>query len=292
MDRTVTNPNPYYGVRRLGPYLGVIQVIDVGDACAYSVNGRCWRIRQQTAAGRFRWGATLISDETLDQATLVGADDLVEALRRKPPVPFPVRDRFELWLLNKKTRKPLALLKTRYKAIDMEQVTDPHWRPFTLTDTAFISPTLERVEAGKIQRGWKVPHRDQLERMINDASRPLPVAQWIIRQPDGSGIGQGGLRVEPDDIDRTFEADDFPELLISQDWEDETARGLVNDYHEWNAAMLLAHQNLSHETRRRLEKAACRRPQTLLVSYPLIPEIIDQDAIDVALVSAKLMNAG
>ena len=288
----MTNPNPYYGVRRLGPYLGVIQVIDVGDACAYSANGHSWRIRQQTSAGRFRWGATLVSDEKLDQVTLVGADDLVEALRRKPPSPFPLRDRYELWLLNKKTRKPLALLRTRYKAIDMDEVLDPHWRPFTLTDTAFVSPTLERIEAGQVQRGWKVPHRDRLERLINDASRPLPIAQWIERRPDGSGIGHGGLRVPLDDIDRHFDAGDFPELLVSEEWEDEAMRGLVNDYHDWNAAMLLAHQNLGRDTRRRLERAACKRPQPLLISYPLIPEIIDQDAIDVALVSAKLMNAG
>jgi hypothetical protein len=33
------------------------------------------------------------------------------------------------------------------------------------------------------------------------------------------------------------------------------------------------------------------RPQALLASYPLIPEIIDQEAIEVALVSARLMNA-
>jgi len=58
------------------------------------------------------------------------------------------------------------------------------------------------------------------------------------------------------------------------------------------AYSLLAHQNLSRHTRERLEYAACQRPVGLLVAYPLIPEIFNQDAIDVALVSAKLMNAG
>jgi hypothetical protein len=68
-------------------------------------------------------------------------------------------------------------------------------------------------------------------------------------------------------------------------------RGLVEDYHNWYAALLLAHQNLSHQTRARLEKAACKRPQSLLAAYALIPEILDEDAMEVALVSAKLMNA-
>ena len=90
--------------------------------------------------------------------------------------------------------------------------------------------------------------------------------------------------IEPD-------SDDFPELLISEDWEDPTQQGLVADYHNWYASSLLAHQNISYETRQRLEQAACQRPTALLANYPLIPEIIDQEAIDVALVSARLMNA-
>ena len=284
--------SPYYGVRRLGPYLGVIQVIDVGDACAYSANGRSWRIRQQTTSGRFRWGATLVNDEKLDQVTLVGADDLVEALRRRPPAPFPVRDRYELWLLSKRERRPLALLRTRYKARDMDAVQDPHWRPFTLTDTGFVSPTLERLERDRNPRVRGVPHRDRLERLVNDASRPLPAAQWIERQPDGGGVGHGGLRVPSSEIGRRFAPDEFPELLVSERWDDELTAALVRDYHEWNAGLLLAHQGLRRETRAWLERAACRRPRPLLAAYPLIPEILDREAIEVALVSARLMEAG
>lgn len=282
---------PYYGVRRLGPYLGVIQVIDVGDACAYSTNGRAWRIRQQTSSGQFRWGATLVSDENLNEVRIVNADKLLEALRNRPPVPFPMRDHWELWLLNKQTRKPLALLRTCYQLSDVTEVHDPHWRPFLMTDTEFVSPTLQRLEAEIPPRGWKVPHRDQLERQINAVSRPLPIAQWIHRQPDGSGIGKGGLRIEAEDQGRCLAPTDFPELLLSEDWPTATERGLVEDYHQWHAANLLAHQNLSASTRQRLERAACRRPQRLLSAYALIPEVLDEPAFEVALVSAKLMNS-
>jgi len=283
--------SPYYGVRRFGPYLGVIQVIDVGDACAYSTNGRTWRVRQQTASGRFRWGVTQVSGEDLSEVRIVNADNLVDALKRQPPVPFPIRDRFELWLLNRKTRKPLALLRTRYKALDMEQVTDPHWRPFLMTDTGFVSPTLAAQEKNHPRNGWPIPHRDQLESQVNVASRPMPAAQWFERHSDGSGTGRSGLRLQDDEEGRTLVAEEFPELLISEDWDNELQRGLVDDYHDWYAASLLAHQNLSTATRERLEKAACKRPKPLLAVYPLIPEILDRDAIDVALVSARLMNA-
>jgi len=283
--------NPYYGVRRLGPYLGVIQVIDVGDACAYSTDGQTWRVRQQTASGHFRWGVTQVTDDNVDRVRIVNADNLVDALQKRPPVPFPIRDRYELWLLNKTTRKPLALLRTRYKAREMEEVSDPHWRPFLMNDTDFVSPALQRKEQGQPTRGWPTPHRDQLERQVNVASRPLPAAQWFERAPDGSGIGRQGLRLEAAEVGRTLAREQFPELLISSEWDDELQSGLVEDYHHWYAALLLAHQNLSRQTRERLEKAACRRPQSLLAAYALIPEIIDQEAVEVALVSAKLMNA-
>ncbi len=283
--------NPYYGVRRLGPYLGVIQVIDVGDACAYSTNGHTWRIRQQTSSGRFRWGVTQVSTDNISDVRIVNADNLVEALKKLPPGPFPIRDRFELWLLRSDSRQPLALLRTRYKATDMEPVTDPHWRPFLMTDTGFVSPTLAAHEQAHPRKGWPIPHRDRLESQVNIASRPLPAAQWFERHNDGSGTGRSGLRLKADEDGRTLAADAFPELLIDESWEDDLQQGLVADYHNWYAASLLAHQNLSAATRRRLERAACERPQSLLAAYPLIPEIVDQEAIDVALVSARLMNA-
>ena len=273
--------SPYYGVRRLGPYLGVIQVIDVGDACAYSTNGHSWRIRQQTASGRFRWGVPHSAN----------VPNLVEALEHRPPLPFPIRDRFELWLLRHNTRKPLALLSTRYHASEMEAVRNPHWRAFATADTGFNSGTLQaRHAAGTSRR--QPSHRDQLESLVNMASQPLPAAQWFERQDDGRGTGLQGLHLLDGEAGRVLSGEDFPELLVSEDWPDAEDRGLINDYHNWSAGSLLAHQNLGRSTRERLEQAACQRPTGLLTAYPLIPEVFDQDAIDVALVSARLMNAG
>ena len=58
-----------------------------------------------------------------------------------------------------------------------------------------------------------------------------------------------------------------------------------------NAAFLLAHQNISPATRAWLESAACERPQKLLTNYAMYPQILDKDAMQVALVSAKLIQA-
>ena len=45
-------------------------------------------------------------------------------------------------------------------------------------------------------------------------------------------------------------------------------------------------------TRRWLEAAACRNPAKLLDNHAMFPEVLDNDAMQVALVSAKLIRAG
>ena len=91
-----------YGIRRVSPYLGVIQVIDVGDARAYSTDGLRWRFRA-------------LADEDRLSGVLPGDGmPLSRAVRERPLLPFPMGDRFELWLLSKATGRPLALLRTGF----------------------------------------------------------------------------------------------------------------------------------------------------------------------------------
>ena len=66
---------------------------------------------------------------------------------------------------------------------------------------------------------------------------------------------------------------------------------VVLDFHDWHAGRLLAHQSLKLATRARLERAACRRPDTVLENYAMYPEVVDPQALEVALVSARLMQS-
>ncbi|MEE9342315.1 MAG: hypothetical protein V3V12_01630, partial [Gammaproteobacteria bacterium] len=227
--------SPYFGVRRLGPYLGVIQIVDVGDACAYSTNGRSWRIRQQTSSGRFRWGVTVMRGEGMDQVSLVNAEHLLDALEKKPITPFPVRDHFECWLLNKATSKPLALLKTCYRKDEAQAITNPHWTAFAHSNAGFTSQTLASTVSESKGSGLLRSHSDIVEHQVNDLARPLAVAQWIQRCADGSGVGLGGLRVEQSQEGRKFAAVEFPELLISEEWDNEIEAGIARDYHHWQS---------------------------------------------------------
>lgn len=272
-------PVAYYALRRFCPYQGMIQVVDVGAARAYSTDGRHWTVRLQNPAD---------TRPAIQNAT---ADDLMQALNERPPLPFPQQDRVELWLLDKRTRLPLALVKTRRAVADIDDVKDPSWRPF-LTNSGFQCDALNAAHAARRPAATLPPRaQDVLERQVNLAARPLPVLQWFERLSDGGGIGHDGLRVDDALRNRQLPRDAFPELLVADSWEDAMEQAVVRDYHAWHAPLLLAHQNLTHATRRWLESAAQRHPARLLDNYAMFPEVLDRDAMQVALVSAKLIQA-
>lgn len=280
----------YYALRRFCPYQGMIQVVDVGAARAYSTDGRHWTVRLQNPEAR-------LTPATLRDRPTASADDLMRALNERPQLPFPQQDKVELWLLDKHTQLPMALVKTRRCVADIDDVKEPSWRPFLTTHSGFRCAALENVLASRRRpvdglNGSATRAQDVLEREINLAARPLPVLQWFDRLDDGSGIGHGGLRVDERLQGRHLPGDAFPEMLVSEHWEDPTVQALVDDYHAWHAPLLLAHQNISMPTRTRLEAAARSNPAKLLNNYAMYPQVLDQDAMQVALVSAKLIQAG
>ncbi len=280
----------YYSVRRVNPYLGCIQVIDAGLVRAYTTGNEAWRTQRVYDAEKF-WSERTEEPDAL-AVPGVSRQVLMQAIHRHPPLPFPRADRYELWLLRKQDHLPLALLKTCRWARDMEAVRDPAWRPFLPGQEAFNQrrPLLPVAEAELA----RIDARDQqaLQTLVNFAARPLPVVQWFERDAQGDGLGLDGLRVDDSLRGRCLTASHFPELLVSEDWASDRDRQLVEDYHHWNAAWLLAHAELSPVMRRRLEQAACRYPDRLLDNYTLLPEVIDRQALEVAMVAARLMRSG
>ncbi|MGQ0750622.1 MAG: hypothetical protein ACT4PS_08815 [Betaproteobacteria bacterium] len=277
----------YYSQRQLSPYRGMLHVVDVGHALAYTVDGENWRARLRSREGRL-WPVGGWMDEAhrfspADSATLM------EALNGRPPLPFPQADRIELWLLDSKLGRPLALLQTRIApGAAVETPTDPVWRPFVAGDTDFLADCLHQSRGGV---AGSLSHRDVLARYVNDAARPHPAARWFARNENGSGEELTGPRARTDRAGTALPRDAFPEMLVSERWSDPTARALVGEYHDWHAAALLTHLDLTPGTRRRLEAAACRRPDKLLEVFRLIPQFIDRARLEVALVQARLMQS-
>jgi hypothetical protein len=275
----------YYALRRFCPYQGVIQVVEIANARAYSLDGQHWQVRIQRRANRYdAW------HEADDNEPTASADDLMEAINHNPGVPFPLEDRVELWLLNKETLLPLALVKTRRRLQDIDRVTDPVWHPFLISNNEFKSSTLEQANKNLHPRAHPVRAQDVLERLVNAAARPLPILQWFERQPDGSGIGHDGMRVTDELQGRRLPRTAFPEMLVAEAWPAAQDAALVEEYHAWHAPLLLAHQNLSPQTRAWLEAAACQHPDRVLNHYPMYPEVLDEEAMQVALVTGRLMQ--
>lgn len=279
----------YYALRRFCPYQGVVQVVDVGSVRAYSTDGRHWQIRIQSRDNRTDvYSRTMLSPQTEQCAT---TDQFMEALNDRPALPFRQEDRIELWLLHKDTQLPLALIKTRRSLDEVDTVQEATWRPFLSHDSGFRSDVFgPRPEVQQVAYGLSRA-QDALERQVNMAARPLPVVQWFQRQPDGGGIGHDGLRVTDELRSRHLPKEAFPELLVDVHWNKKTECILVEDYHRWHAAYLLAHQNIATGTRAWLEEAAHRRPEQLLNNHAMYPEVLNEDAMQVALVSAKLIQS-
>ncbi len=288
-NHTVTDR--YYSLRRLNPFQGMLQVVDVGGAMAYSSDGRHWQIRCRNQFGHFRTVGVWSEDARDFIWRCRDAVALDAALRSRPPLPFPQDDRYELWLLEKRSARPLALLSSRQQVTGLGIPHDLGWRAFLVADTGFIASSLAAVDAARPAGAHPLPHGNALERQINGAARPLVVVQWFQRHADGSGTGLQGARLPDDLARRHLETNDFPELLVSEEWDDPAERCLVQEFHDWNAAGLLALQDLSSRTRRRLESAACRQPESLSAVYPLIPLVLNAEAMKVALVAARLLQA-
>ncbi len=281
----------YYAIRRFCPYQGVIQVVDVGEARAYSLDGRHWQVRMRTASGRYRWRGSVSTDTPPDPAR--SGRELLSAIRAAPPLPFPLADRFELWLLDRETRRPLALVKTRCERAETEEpVRESTWEPFLMSQNDFRSQALEASRRNVDPRARLPRAQDVLAREVNLAARPLPVLQWFERHPDGSGTGLGGLRVDASLSGRRLAAEDFPELLVRREWADPLVEAMVREYHEYHAPLLLAHQGLSSATRRWLESVAFgARPEQVEKHHAMYPEVLDPEGLKVALVSARLIAA-
>lgn len=282
----------YYSVRQLNPYRGATQVVDMGDARAYSFDGVHWQIRCRNQFGQ-HWTLGIWSNDESHLAVDTDATRaLIEALKERPELPFPCDDTLELWLLDKREKRPLALLRSARESETPPAVADQEWRAFMLEDNSFAAPSLREMDAKRPQKAWPVRHRDVLERLVNNAARPLPTVQWFRRDSHGSGTGLSGMRLEPELHERQLARAEFPELIVRERWNNVAERTLVQEYHDWNAALLLTHCKLSTHARTRLERSACAQPDKLLHIFRLIPEFVNRDPVDIALVQARLMAAG
>ena len=279
----------YFALRRVNPYRGVVQYVDVGEASAASHDGLTWHLRADDGYGLVRPVGVWREGAGLKVGQAAGLEDLLAALETHPALPFPIFDTHELWLLDRESGAPLALLASDRNPATGGRNTESEWFPFVLTYTGFRSPALERRDALAPQAGDA--HRDFLARVVNHAARPFAMTQWFRRGQDGVGRGEEGLRLPYEWRGREVPAEAFPELLVREKWNSRLDQSVIGDYHHWLAPLLLLWPRLSLETRRRLEVEACEKPRWLARVHRLLPVQVDPARIRAALVAARMEEA-
>ncbi len=279
----------YYALRRVNPYRGVVQHVDVGEASASSHDGLVWHLRADDGYGWVRPVGVWEEGVGLKVGQPKGIDDLLAALESRPALPFPIFDIHELWLLDRESGLPLALLATDLGAARGNDQTEEEWFPFVLSYTGFRSPTLAARDAVTLKAG--TAHRDFLASLVNHAARPHPMTQWFKRGQDGIGHGETGRRLPHEWRNRQLPSGNFPELLVREDWNSRLERSVISDYHRWMAPLLLLWPRLNTETRRRLELQACENPRWLSRVQHLLPTRIEPERIQAALVAARMEEA-
>lgn len=278
----------YYALRRLNPFRGVVQIVDIGDAEARSQDGVTWHLRADDGQGWVRPVGIWVEGEGLKAGVGERYPALLAALAAKPALPFAMADSVELWLLDKASGLPLALLAANRPCVHRHAPPELEWIPFALTYRGFRSPALAEHDVGLPNAPR---HRDYVERMVNLRARPYAAAQWFRRNPDGGGEGLSGYRLESGWEGRSLAREAFPALLVDENGNSRLERSVIWDYHAWLSPLLLCWPHLDDAVRARLEQAACARPAWLTQVYRLLPRILDQQALQAALVAARLEQA-
>ncbi len=276
----------YYSLRRLSPYQGTVQVVEVPGFRAMSADGVRWRVQFLNQRTRFSSYGIWRADGNGSLIETARTQPIVAALHERPRLPFPLADRLELWLLDARGRLPLALLAATLPERAPAQAVALQWRAALAGDNSFHAPSL-----GAADQVSHIPHRSVLDRCVQHAAGPRPQAQWFRRTEDGGGEGLGCPGGASGLAGRRLAREEFPELLLREQWESEQERDLVRDYHAWHACSLLTHTDLSRATRAALERAACRQATKLFRVRHLLPEIVDAEAMRIAMVEAVIRQS-
>jgi hypothetical protein len=296
-----------YGIRRLNPLRGVLQVLELPGVRALSDNGRHWEIQVLAARPEHDWrspnrgepimqyfrfgiwtpdkglGRVPVSPILDLDTMLAGAERITNALPGcLQRLPFPPGDPYELWLLDPQHRA-VALAATATAPDALPGSRAEAWSACALSEHGFTAPSLSAAGIPTKDDHNPRRHAAELEQRVRKRLGHNPTQQWYLRQADADPLPMDPAQAPPQD--------GFPQLPLTTEWDDGADAALARDYLEWCAPALLTLPGLCHETRQRLEQAA--RSQALRVDalYRLYPQIIDQGLIDAARVEAKLRRS-
>jgi len=300
-----------HALRRLGPFRGTLQVVQVEDGRAFSANGESWKMellsrkpvrrsgpwgdlgpaaaeRRYFTYGMWsrRGGLERVPLNAIlgDQSDHPALAPLLQALADAPPLPFELADHLELWLLDATDDLPLALLRSQVGDDAPPPVprTQLGWRALSHDATGGAAPAAG--QPGEELTGHGAPALEQ--QVIARAGGVARRAQWF-RRRGGGGQGLGVLGEAGALEARHLPAAAFPPLLVREAWPQEAEQRRMDAYIRRLAAALLT-LPLEPQLRRRLETLAARHPRRLYGYHRLLPAVMDRERVNAALVAARL----
>ncbi|MGB5472348.1 MAG: hypothetical protein WBQ78_02590 [Gammaproteobacteria bacterium] len=275
-----------YSRRLLSPYVGMVQVVELGWARALSLDGQNWAIRytehenKQTSHARHshdpRVNLSMIlsikDDQPKTRVIRLAMDPeqvrqdserLFEVLR-DITAPLKAADCYEYWLLDSHDNKPLALLHSCVDEEDMHKPV-PHSEWFAAIPAAELAiPDPDASDTGLYQP----PVNYRLQQCIEEIAGPKPQASWF-------------KRTEPATVD-------LPPCLMNDGWGDPEYQRLCDLYLQRLSPRLLMMHNLPRTTREKLEQAAVKYVFEVEMYHQLYPEVVDNTLLNAALVEARL----
>jgi len=292
------NPPRCHAIRLVNPFLGTLQLVHAGDVRALSRDGRHWEIQvraqrpaavawgslnRQTVPQRYyRYGfwnpdsglRRMPVDPGLEPAPLRQAADRIIGLLREgllEAMPFPLEDRYELWLLDQH-HQPLALLGSTADRERFAEYRERRW---------------QAVSAMQAIEDYSPREAQPMERLIR---RQAGLRQWFRRGANGEGTGLKAL-CPAQLADRVLPSSRFPPLLVRDEWEDAQANALSREWGARLAPWLLQLPGLVGDRRRDLEQAAARQPRMVEAMHRLYPEVMDGRLLNTSRVAARIQQA-
>lgn len=203
--------------------------------------------------------------------------------RMHEALPFPLRDRYEFWLLDEQGM-PLALLDSTLTEQGMTLDRPVEWRPGMAARERFLSPAMAALAHER-----DISAADCLANYLHRRAGSPPAVQWFCR---GGGAAEAvqGVNLADGWEGRHMEAEHFPDLLLGTGGHDVEHRRLIEDFQAWQAVWLLT-LPMPADTRAHLEAHVRLQPGLVEGVCRLYPEIIDVAAVNAARVEALILKA-
>ena len=273
-----------YSQRLSPPFSGQVQVVESTEARAISMDGQSWEFQQFRGTPTLRMQGYQKHQRNYARLAYVGPKWIQRAAEQghiegesinplilelvqyivQATLPFPVADLHEYWLLDAADQSPLALIFSCLSSTQTQDFPDyPEWIALPAAVMP-IQKTQDEVDCGT------PPANYQIERLVAERAGTRPQARWFRRSAN--------------------EADQFPPLLLREDWQDDAAERICQRYLDRQSTRLLMLHNMPHAHRLRLEQAAKEHVLEVERYHTVYPEVADPDLMKAMRVEAKLRN--